>query len=475
MASQLNSFAGGFLTPAPVQATLQGNYLGSNDFDFIRHELPDLDAAEFERYGNRSMAGFLQLVGAELPTNSDLIKWVEQGRLHTKYENCIAGAWTSGGEQIFDIGTGTCTFRVGQTVFLSSATDGVTKKGVISALPAADTFTVEFYTDETAAAPFTTTTTTDITAFVYGSEFRKGADGMQGSNNADVDVYEVKPIIIKDTYEVAGSDMSQIGWIETTTEEGDQGYYWFLKSESETRVRFNDYLEMALIEGVPAENGSAAETELSDGLYAGSDTIAGTDGLFYSVEQRGNVWAGGNPTTIADFDTMIHRMDKQGSIEENMLFIDRGFDLDIDDMLAGQNSYGAGGTSYGVFNNDKEMALNLGFEGFMRGGYEFYKTDWKYLNDPTLRGNLDEGGVSGVLVPAGQTTVYDQVLGRNATRPYLHVRYRASEHENRRYKSWVTGSAGGARTSSVDLMTVDFLSERALCTMGANNFFIFND
>jgi hypothetical protein len=158
-----------------------------------------------------------------------------------------------------------------------------------------------------------------------------------------------------------------------------------------------------------------------------------------------------------------------------MLFIDRGFDLDIDDMLAGQNSYGAGGTSYGVFNNDKEMALNLGFEGFMRGGYEFYKTDWKYLNDPTLRGNLDEGGVSGVLVPAGQTTVYDQVLGRNATRPYLHVRYRASEHENRRYKSWVTGSAGGARTSSVDLMTVDFLSERALCTMGANNFFIFND
>ena len=28
-------------------------------------------------------------------------------------------------------------------------------------------------------------------------------------------------------------------------------------------------------------------------------------------------------------------------------------------MLAAQNSYGAGGTSYGLFDNDEEMALNL--------------------------------------------------------------------------------------------------------------------
>jgi hypothetical protein len=62
----------------------------------------------------------------------------------------------------------------------------------------------------------------------------------------------------------------------------------------------------------------------------------------------------------------------------------------MDDMLAAQNSYGAGGTSYGLFDNDEEMALNLGFSGFRRG-YDFYKTDWKYLNDPTMRG----GNVTG--------------------------------------------------------------------------------
>ena len=83
------------------------------------------------------------------------------------------------------------------------------------------------------------------------------------------------------------------------------------------------------------------------------------------------------------------------------------------------------------------------------------------------------GAVNGVLVPAGTTSVYDQVLGKNAKRPFLHVRYRASEAEDRRYKTWMTGSAGGAMSSDIDKMQVNFLSERALCVMGANNFVLF--
>ena len=151
------------------------------------------------------------------------------------------------------------------------------------------------------------------------------------------------------------------------------------------------------------------------------------------------------------------------------------------DMLAAQNSYGAGGTSYGLFNNDKQMSLDLGFTGFRRGSYDFYKQDWKYLNDPTMRGGLTSSTtgastanvITGLLVPAGSTTVYDQVLGKNAKRPFLHVRYRASEAEDRRYKTWITGSAGGAATSDLDAMEVNFLSERCVCTLGANNFVLF--
>jgi hypothetical protein len=224
-----------------------------------------------------------------------------------------------------------------------------------------------------------------------------------------------------------------------------------------------------MIEAVPAEANSGAVA-----------TVGGSDGIFYSVGQRGNVWAGGNPTTLAEFDSIVSRLDKQGAIEENVLFLNRDFSFDIDDMLAGLNGYNAGGAanaaSFGLFDNDENMALNLGFSGFRRG-YDFYKSDWKYLNDPTMRGDLPAGAgrVNGLLVPAGSTTVYDQVLGKNAKRPFLHVRYRASETEDRRYKTWITGSAGGAMNSDIDAMEVHFLSERAVCTLGANNFVLFED
>ena len=297
---------------------------------------------------------------------------------------------------------------------------------------------------------------------------------MEGSLEADDEIFDNSPIIIKDKYSVNGSDMAQIGWVEVTTENGASGYLWYLKSEHETRLRFDDYLETSMIEAVPAE----ANSGVVDAAVNPNFGNKGSEGIFYVVENRGNVWAGGNPSTITEFDTVISRLDKQGAIEENVIFLNRDFGFDIDDMLAAQNSYGAGGTSYGLFDNDSEMALNLGFTGFRRG-YDFYKSDWKYLNDPTMRGGLPTGAgsgtINGLLVPAGSTSVYDQILGKNAKRPFLHVRYRASETEDRKYKTWITGSAGGAMNSDLDAMEVHFLSERCVCTMGANNFFIFED
>ena len=182
-------------------------------------------------------------------------------------------------------------------------------------------------------------------------------------------------------------------------------------------------------------------------------------------------------TGLSDFDQVLKNLDTQGAIEENMLFLDRKTELLFDNMLAQQNSYGAGGTSYGVFNNSEDMALNLGFSGFRRGSYDFYKTSWKYLNDASTRGGssnfVNGDNIDGVLVPAGTSTVYDQLLGTNIRRPFLHVRYRASQGDDRRMKSWLTGGAGGAMTSTLDAMQVNFLSERCLVTQAANNFVLF--
>ncbi len=473
MAGAVQATPGFALQPSAEQVPLATNYI--TNFDFLNQYLPDTYEKEFERYGNRTIASFLRLVGAEMPSNSDLIKWAEQGRLHTKYTNCASGAAAAADTATITVsdalvpGTGSIAIRVGQTVVISDNAGSGMNKGIVTAVDtAAGTFDVAYYE----AAGQVGGTGLTRTVFIYGSEFKKGTNGMVGSLEADDVIFDNSPIIIKDKYAVSGSDMAQIGWVEVTTENGASGYLWYLKSEHETRLRFDDYLETAMIEAVPAEAASGAIAATGDVGNKGSE------GIFYVVENRGNVWGGGNPAALADFDAVISRLDKQGSIEENVIFVDREFSFDIDDMLAAQNSYGAGGTSYGLFDNDKDMALNLGFTGFRRG-YDFYKSDWKYLNDPTMRGGLptgaNSGRVNGLLVPAGSTTVYDQILGKNAKRPFLHVRYRASETEDRRYKTWITGSAGGAATSSLDAMEVHFLSERAVCTLGANNFFLFQE
>ena len=470
MAGSVQAVPGFDLQPSAEQVALSTNYI--TNFDFLNQYLPDTYEKEFERYGNRTVASFLRMVGAEMPSNSDLIKWAEQGRLHTKYVSVTSAAAAASDTATLTVGdtlipgTGGIAVRIGQTIMISANAGASTlyNKAIVTAVStAASTIDVAYY--EAGGQTFAAAVV--CTMFIYGSEFKKGTDGMEGSLEADDVFFENSPIIIKDKYAVSGSDMAQIGWVEVTTENGASGYLWYLKSEHETRLRFEDYLETAMIEAVPAEANS--------GAAAGAGvTYKGSEGVFYVVNNRGNVWSGGNPSTLGEFDSIIERLDKQGSIQENVIFLDRQFGFDIDDMLAAQNSYGAGGTSYGLFDNDKEMALNLGFKGFTRG-YDFYKTDWKYLNDPTMRGGINAGKINGMLVPAGSTTVYDQILGKNAKRPFLHVRYRASETEDRRYKTWVTGSAGGASTSSLDAMEVHFLSERAVCTLGANNFFIFEN
>ena len=457
MALSVNATPGFSLTPSPSQVATPGSYI--SNFDFLSQYLPDTHEAEFERYGNRSISSFLRLVGAEMPSNSDLIKWTEQGRLHIKYTNVTSAGASTDDTAVFtvaDTGVTAVAIRKGQTVMISDNTAGSTlnNKGIVTAVSGL-TFTVAFYEGGGQA-----NYAGSVTVFVYGSEFQKGTNGMEGAIEAESEIFENSPIILKDKYSVNGSDMAQIGWVEVTTENGASGYLWYLKSEHETRLRFEDYLETSMIEAVPAEAGSGAIA-----------SAKGSEGLLYVLENRGNV-AQGQIGALTDIDEVVARLDKQGAIEENVIFVDRGMSFDIDNMLAGQNNFGSSGSSFGLFDNDQDMALNLGFTGFRRG-YDFYKSDWKYLNDATMRGGLVGGAINGVLVPAGSTSVYDQVLGKNAKRPFLHVRYRADQSEDRKMKSWIVGSAGGASNSDLDAMEVHFLSERALCTLGANNFFLF--
>jgi hypothetical protein len=447
------------LTPSPTKTLFDKNYLsiGDNDFNFTKQFLPEVYEKEVERYGNRSISSFLRMVGAEMPMASDEVVWTEQGRLHVAYDDAVFAS-TSSTEKTLNI-TGHA-IRANQTIIVANGY--ATVRAFVKSVGTDD---LECFPYDTAnwAAGFLSATALKV--FVYGSEFGKGSAGMAGSIDAGFQKFSNSPIILKDKYSINGSDTAQIGWVEVTSEMGTSGYLWYLKSEHETRLRFEDYLEMSMVE---AEKAAVSITD------AAGATVRGTEGLFAAIESRGLVFNDlETSTSIDDFDVILQELDKQGAIEENMLFLSRNTALSIDKMLAAQNSYGGGGTSYGVFNNAEDMAINLGFSGFRRGSYDFYKTDWKYLNDAATRGLTQD--IDGVVVPAGVSTVYDQTLGKNIQRPFLHIRYRASEADDRRMKSWITGSVGGNYTSDIDEMNVHMLSERCLCVQGANNFILLKD
>jgi len=479
-----NSAGGGAfppsIVPMPKQQAVVDNYINFHDANFstwTQQYLPELYEAEVERYGNRTLSAFLRMVGAEMPMTSDQVIWSEQNRLHIAYE----GVGRTGDVLAIAPGENNAV-RLNQTIVIA---DGFTTvKALVTVVSGQNITAVPYEAADLGAAGLGTT---GLKLFVYGSEFAKGTSQMAGSIEPTPQTYANNPVIIKDKFEVSGSDAAQIGWIEVATEDGTSGYMWYLKAESETRLRFEDYLEMTCVEGVKAAAGSgvtAADytggaTQFTSDGTTGVAPI-GTQGLFDAIETRGNVWqnfagaAAPGAGALGDFDAILKQLDKQGAIEENMLFLNRATALDFDDMIAAMAGGGYAGTqaaSYGLFDNESEMALNFGFSGFRRGSYDFYKTDWKYLNDATTRGLTQD--IDGVMVPAGTTTVYDQMLGSNIRRPFLHVRYRASQTDDRRYKNWITGSVGGAYTSALDAMEVHFLSERCLVTQAANNFVLF--
>ena len=511
--------AGGLLnsTPAPAKQATASSYLDlatTANQGWAQQYLPDLMEKEAEVFGPRTISGFLSQVGAEEAMTADQVVWSEQGRLHLSYKGNVksggaAGGLVSGGiiEITHDIDGNSVTdgedgIRVNDTVIIASASGVVKALVAESNVTAGEIDVAPYGVASLSDAGITETGSESVTILVYGSEFQKGrsyntnanvgndgtATDRRGSNEPSFKSFMNKPIILKDYYEVSGSDASRIGWVEIAAEDGASGYLWYLKAEADTRARFTDYLEMSMLEakmGGAANAGATGHPVVSaadltdDAFDLASGTATGTQGLFDAIESRGNVTSGitGGAADLAEFDAILAEFDNQGAIEENMMFVNRATSLAMDDMLASMNSYGAGGTSYGVFDNSEDMALNLGFSGFRRGSYDFYKSDFRYLNDKATRGGINAANtasaIRGVIIPAGVSSVYDQQLGKNMKRPFLHVRYRASQTDDRRMKTWVTGSVG-ATTSALDAMSIHMLSERCLVTQGANNFMLLN-
>ena len=233
--------AGGSLNsvPASIQQALQTNYLdlaSTAGQGWAQQYVPDLMEKEAEVFGPRTISGFLSQVGAEEAMTADQVVWSEQGRLHLSYlghvHSTTGGADSSSQIDLLtdidgndDIASGNHGIRVNDTVVISDPTNGVVKCLVVTV--ATDRIDVAPYG---AAALTGTTSASATTILVYGSEYPKGSKyftaagtgtaDSRGANEPSFKTFNNKPIIMKDYYEVSGSDASRIGWVEVTSEEG---------------------------------------------------------------------------------------------------------------------------------------------------------------------------------------------------------------------------------------------------------------
>ena len=179
-------------------------------------------------------------------------------------------------------GTTAVNFRKGQTVMIqaqSSATSavggtGAVIKGIVTNV-SGNYFQVKALTGIPAI-----TTAQRFTALAYGSEFAKGTGNFDEKLDPSYATFTNSPIILKEHYSINGSDTAQIGWIEVTSENGASGYLWYMKSEHENRLRWEDYLEMSMVEGVKQLDTGATLNFYDSNVTA---TARGTEGFFEAI------------------------------------------------------------------------------------------------------------------------------------------------------------------------------------------------
>ena len=414
-----------------------------------------------ETYGDQGITGFLKLTGAiNSGGSSDEVNWWEAGRRHKSFTYAIGNVTDNATSITVAKGVADDFAKNVQAndVIMDSSTGTrfIVKSGGFGT--GSDEAVVMVKLDGTVV-----TIAADLD--LVGGEFIKlGNMYAQGTNQPTAfdDFNAVKRtnpyMIVKDRYEVNGSQATNIGWVNV----GGGEYRWFMKGEQEARARFEDRREMMMLLG-QQHSGTA-------GLALGSD-LAGSEGYFSAIEDRGIQVSNANANPLdsfSEFDDIIMELDKQGAPSEYAMYVNRKQDLAIDDMLASGISTGVTAGlpgQFGAFNNSADMAVQLGFKSFTRGGYTFHKHDWKLLNDPTLLGASNY--VQGAMIPLSQVT--DARSGMKA--PALSMSYKEANGYNREMEHWVTGSILG-HTNNGDVGTDNavfhYRSEIALCTRAAN-------
>ncbi len=422
---------------------------------------PDVRDLYIQTFGDQGITGLLDVTGAKRSAGqADEVHWYEEGRMNRKFTCSI-------------VANGTVTIKDGHGLDVSvtglGAEDVVqlndvilTPKGqrliVSSAVGTGDTDT--FVT--TRMDQGTIEAESDVDVVVIGNAYGQGTAQPKQPFEMDLVLRKNPYIITKETFHVNGSQATNIGWLNVNGQN-----MWYLKGEMDARRKFMNSREAMLVFG-QIKSASGAPEAGATAISIDGSSVTGSEGYFQAVENRGIVSdAAGdqNFDTMDDLDSILILLDKEGAPAEYAMYTDRGTSLAVDDLLASgiatQVTAGLPG-QFGAFNNDADMAVNLGFKSFTRGGYTFHKHDWKLLNSDYAAGHTD---YQGALIPLGN--VVDPKSG--GSNPSLEMNYKAAGNYSREMEHWVEGGGVlGYATNGEDLAKFHYRSECNLCVRAAN-------
>lgn len=435
LAGTVNDSAGG-------QLKTSYNYISEYDYA-IQYE-PDKMLGLHPTYGNGLITGFCKVVGAEKDYSSDQVKHGEEARLM----NILRGV-TVVGDVFTTAGAENANARVKDRVIIS---DGVVEvQGVISAVNSATEFVV--LNGDLGAFAFAGA----VTVSIFSSEFKKGEEGFSQG-------FEYTPIfhtnyshIMKEYYDVAESDMAHDTWLKTPQGEDK----WFAYEIDKTRAKMANKVELTHVFNRRAIAGSPAQLAGFDG---------GVDGIVPTVEARGNV-GNGYIETLDEMDAITKRLKRQGNCTSYTAWADQDQRIKFSNMLGAVNKMSDTGANYGVFNNNKNLAIHLDFESFTRNGMSFHLTDWKVLNDPTLMGGGEflTTSVACMFIPAGEKQITNENGGKEGS-PYVAIRYRKKGQVDRQMKTKIFGLPG--TEIKADKMEIEYITEQTNQVIGANEYLV---
>ena len=441
---------------------------------------PDVSELLVQTYGDQGITGFLKLTGAVTSAGaSDQLEFYEEGRRHKTYDYTSGAATDANGIKVpkANLTQGNGQGGAVPNDETNNVSDLVPGDILMDLASGCRMIYVDFDITVGSNHRFirmdgaNSDGSTDMDATNGGTLAHIGNVYAQGTNQPTVFTQpEVKRrintyAITKDRFQVNGSQATNVGYVNI----GNGDYRWFMYGEQEARKRFEDRREMIMLFGELNDHANA--NTLAASTSGANGKFAGTEGYVTALQEGGIRWAdSAGIDSLSDIDTIIAELDANGAPSEYAMYLDRDQSLKIDDMLAAgvatQVTAGLPG-QFGAFDNNADMAVQLGFKSFTRGGYTFHKHDFKLLNDPTLLGAASANFFKGVMCPL--TTVADARTG--VASPALEMKYKASNGYSRELEHWVTGGGIMGHTNGdngQDVMTFHYRSETALLTRARN-------